>query len=98
MQLPFVQNHADRTIGNCFSFLGGGDLAEALLACTRYAPKVKNSLPKPSRRGSVARARAAACGVLSARRHANLLTQRELGPTQIVQPAEGKRAVAQSQP
>ena len=36
-------------IGSCFSFLGGGNLAEAHQACTRYAPKVKNSLPEACR-------------------------------------------------
>jgi hypothetical protein len=46
MQPPLMQNYADRTIGDCFSSLGGGDLAEARRACIHYAPKVKNSLPK----------------------------------------------------
>ena len=46
MQLPLMQNYADRMIGTCFSSLGGGDLAEARRARINYAPKVKNSLPR----------------------------------------------------
>src|SRR5689334_13897630 len=46
MQLPLMKDCADRTIGDCFSSLGGGDLPEARRACIHYAPKVKNSLPK----------------------------------------------------
>jgi hypothetical protein len=46
MQLPLVQKYAERILMIAYRFSGGGYLAEAHRACDRYAPKVKNSLPK----------------------------------------------------
>ena len=68
-----------------------GKYAGAPRARIRYAPKVRSAGPNSGGRDSVARASAAACGVSSARRHANLLTRSEIRPTQNVQPAGRQR-------
>src|SRR5689334_20329320 len=78
-----------------------GRAVELLPKHAKHAPLRAESEEQPSQNPPCAGAwRAREPGqrpVWSARRHTNLLTQRELRPTQIVQPAEGKRVVAQSQ-
>jgi hypothetical protein len=98
MQLPFMQNYADRTIGNCFSFPGGGNLAEARRTCLRYAPQSEEQ-PFQSVPDAVAwRAQEPPLAVSRVRAFTRACSrQAKFGLRKIAQPAEGKRVAAQRQ-